>query len=349
MKPAAIMYLVTRTHGLKTHLISPRDIQLLVKAKSLREVSDNLLKAEYGTEISKLPTREVDALTLEEIFLKILVDRFFFITREAQGKLQDLLTRYCGRFEVENIKRVIRAKHGGETIEERNLLPLSREHTIVNLPALIKAKDVEDAISLLRETPYRPLVERLETYRRAGTTMVLEAALDDIYFDKVWEITGKISNGNGVKDLVGEEIDLRNLLIALSLKIRDLPPTLIAEALISSSYKLTVGRLRTLAQARLEDAPDILRGTPYSGLGSEVVNLVKERSASPLERLFLNRLYEDASASLKTRFLDAGYVVAYLLLSECEAKNLVTITTGKQLGLGEEEILQGLLGFQTRA
>jgi len=99
MKPAAIMYLVTRTHGLRTHLIPQRDMQFLAKVKSLREVADNLLKTEYGTEISKLPTKEVDASTLEEIFLKTLVHRFFFITREAQGKVQELLTEYCARFE----------------------------------------------------------------------------------------------------------------------------------------------------------------------------------------------------------------------------------------------------------
>ena len=152
MKPASTTYLVTRLHGLHTHLITQRDIQTLVKTKGLKEVSDNLLKTEYGAEISKLPTKEVDAVTLEEIFLRTLVNRFFFVIREAQGKIQDLLTRYCARFEVENIKRVIRAKHSGEIIEEPNLIPLPREYTLVNFPALLNAKDVDEVVGLLRET-----------------------------------------------------------------------------------------------------------------------------------------------------------------------------------------------------
>jgi len=342
MRPAAITYLITRTHGLRTHLIHMRDIQLLAKARSLKEVSDNLLRTEYGTEISKLPTKEVDAVTLEQIFLKTLVNRFFFVTREAQGKLQELLTRYCARFEVENIKRVIRAKHSGEILEEPNLIPLPREYTLVNFPALLNAKDVDEVVALLRETSYRPLVERLELYRQAGITTVLEAALDDIYFGRLWEIVSKMHDGKGVKNLVGEEIDLRNLLIALSLKLRDFSPNLIQETLVSSTYRISESKLKLLTHARLDDVPSMLATQPYSRLVLELVNIVRGGSRIPFENPFQKQLYRDATKALGTRFLEAGYVVAYLLLSECEAKNLVAIATGKQLGLPEEEISKNL-------
>jgi vacuolar-type H+-ATPase subunit C/Vma6 len=342
MTSAATTYIVTRTHGLRTHLIPPRDIQLLTKAKNIKEVSDSLLKTEYGAEISKLPTKEVDAAALEEIFLKTLVNRFFFVTREAQGKMQDLLVRYCARFEVENIKRIVRAKHGAEMLEERSLIPLPREYTLVNFPALLKAKDVEEVVALLRETPYRPLAQRLEVYRQAGTSLVFEAALDEIYFTKVWEMAQKITKGKGVRDLVGEEIDLRNLLIVLSLKARDLPSSLIEESLVSSTYRLSESRLHSLIQARFEDAPNIVTTRLYSKLASEVVNAARGGSGFPLEIAYLKQLYKDASQALRTYFLDAGYIIGYLLCSECEAKNLVMIVTGKQLSLPEEEISRKL-------
>jgi vacuolar-type H+-ATPase subunit C/Vma6 len=342
MKPASTTYLVTRLHGLHTHLITQRDIKILVKTKSLKEVSDGLLKTEYGAEIGKLPTKEVDAGTLEEIFLRILVNRYFFVIREAQGKIQDLLSRYCSRFEVENIKRVIRAKHGGETIKELNLIPLAREHTLVNFPALLNAKDVEEVVGLLRETSYRPLAEKLEVYRQARVTMTLEAALDNIYFSRVWETAKKVPGGKGVRDLIGTEMDLRNLLTVVSLKLRDLSPNLIEEALISSWFRLSEERLHSLIRARLEDAPSIITTQPYATAISEVLNLMRSGSPLSLETIFLRELYRDAFNALRTYFLDAGYVVAYLLLSECEAKNLVTITTGKQLGLSEEEISQNM-------
>jgi len=318
------------------------DIRFLARSKGLREVSDNLLKTEYGTEISKLPTKEVDAATLEAIFLKKLVERFFFLIRQAQGNMRDLLKEYCSRFEAENIKRVIRAKHGGQIMEESNLIPLPREYTLVNFPALLNAKDVEEVVALLHETSYRPLVESLQPYRETGSTMVLEAGLDGIYLGKVWKIVGKVSGGNGLKNLVGEEIDLKNILIAFSLKARGLPSSLIEKMLIPLFHRVPKERLHSLVQSRLEDAPGIVTTPRYRELISGAVNLARGGSAVLLERIFLKQLYEDASKALETYFLNVGYVIAYLLLCEREARNLVTIATGKQLSMGEEEISQNL-------
>jgi vacuolar-type H+-ATPase subunit C/Vma6 len=343
MSPAAGMYVITRVHGLRTHLIEPRDIRILAKAKTLREVSDSLLKTSYATEIGKLPTEELDAAALEGIFLSTLVERFFFVPKAAQGSMQDLLKRYCRRFEVENIKRIIRAKHGGQAGEEPRLIPLSREYTLVNFGALLEANSVDEVVSLLRETDYGSLSEKLQSYRETNAATVLEAALDGIYFGKIWKMAQRVS-GKGVRMLVGEEMDLTNLLITFSLKAREVIPSVVEDSLIHSSYSLPEAKLRSLVQSRLEDAPSILTGR-YSELASQAVSLLKSGSSSSLERLFFKQLYEDASLALRTFSLDAGYVLAYLLLCECEAKNLISIAIGKQLNLSEEEIEQGLLGI----
>ena len=341
MGRGASVYLVTRTHGLRTHLIPSRDLQILAKAKSLRDVSDNLLKTDYAVEISQLPTQEQDAANLEQMLLKKLVERFFFVRRSAKGKMQELLTRYCARFEVENIKRMIRAKHGGQDPEDLTLIPLEREYSLVNFPALLKAKDIEEVASLLRDTQYHTILAKIQPYKESGATMILETALDAIYFSKVWELAGRIQ---GVKNLIGEEIDLRNLLTVLSLKARGVPAKLIEDSVIPLSYALPKTTLRALLQSRIEDAPNLLSRS-YSMLASEAANSLKSGSSLLLEWLFFKKLYGDASAVLMTRPLQAGYIIAYLLLCECEAKNLVSIVTGKQLSLSEETILRGIFGL----
>jgi len=337
MKKGAGIYLVTRIHGLRTHLIPPRDIQVLAKARDIRDVSDNLMKTDYATEIGQLPTQERDAAMLEDVFLEKLVERSFFVRRVAQGKMQDLLSRYCARFEVENIKRILRAKHGRSS-EEPSLIPLPREYTLVNFPALAKASDVDEVASLLRDTPYHILIGALQPYRESGVTITLEAALDKSYFVRLWEFVGKFG---GMRDLVGEEVDLRNLLIVLSLKARETPSRIIEDALIPVSYRLPKITLRSVLQSRIEDAPSVL-AMPYSKVVSDAANLRRGDSLMPMESVLLRQLYEDATEFSRTRSLQAGYIMAYLLLCECEAKNLVAIVTGKQLGLPEEEISKRL-------
>jgi vacuolar-type H+-ATPase subunit C/Vma6 len=340
MARGASIYLVTRTHGLRTHLIPSRDLQSLAKAKNLKDVSDSLLKTDYAVELSQLPAQEQDAASLESIILKKLVERFFFVRRSAQGKMQELLTRYCARFEVENIKTIIRSKHGGENAEDLTLIPLEREHTLVNFPALLKAKDIDEAASLLRDTQYNTILEKLQPYKESGDTMILEAALDEIYFSKVWELAKEIQ---GAKDLIGEEIDLTNLLTIFSLKTRGTPVKLIEDSAVPVSYALPKTTLHALIQSRLEDAPSLVSRS-YSKLAVEAASSLKSGSSLFLERLFSRQLYGDASAVLMTRPLQAGYVIAYLLLCEREAKNLVSIVTGKQLNLSEEDISTGLYG-----
>ncbi len=340
MSRGASIYLVTRVHGLRTHLITQHDIQILAKARRLKDISDSLMKTDYAPEIGQLPTEEQDAATLEGIFLRKLVQRFFFVRRTAQGKMQDLLGRYCARFEVENIKRVIRAKHG-RTTDEPDLIPLQREYSLVNFPALVKAKDIDEVASLLRDTPYHSLREKLQQYTESGTSLILEAALDRIFFSRVWEMARKVT---GIKDLFGTEMDLRNLLITFSLKNSGASPRLIEEAVIPMSYKLPNAILRSLIQGRLEDAPNTVPAA-YSKLASKAVSMLKSSSSGRLEWLFSEELYADASVALVARPLQAGYILAYLLLCEREASNLVSIVTGKRLNLNEEEISKGLYGF----
>lgn len=340
MSQKAGIYLITRVHGLRTHLMTQQDIQILAKARSVKEISDSLMKTDYATEIGQLPTEEQDAATLEVIFPRKLVQRSFFVRRTAQGVMRDLIDRYCARFEIENIKRVIRAKHGQST-EEPDLIPIPREESLVNFPALIKAKDIDEVVSLLRDTPYHSLVERLPAYRESGTSLVLEAALDRIYFGKVWELARKIV---GIRDLVGTEIDLRNLLITFSLKNSGASSRLIEDALIPLSFRLPSPMIRALIQSRLEDAPNLLT-SDYARLAGEALSLLRSDSAARLDWLFSRELYADASTVMVARSLQAGYILAYLLLCEREARNLVSIVMGKQLNLSEEEISKGLFGI----
>jgi len=302
---------------------------------------DQLLRSDYATEISKLPREEIDSVRLEKIFLKALVRRFFALTNDARGEIKEFLEAYAARIEVENLKRIIRAKHSQEKIEEDHLIPLGREHTLINFPALTKAEKIEEAVSLLRETDYASIEEGLDTYKRAGAPIVLEALLQRIYFTKLWEKMEGLVEREGIKMLVGEEVDLWNLQTIFTLKLRPLAPKIIEEMTIPIYHKLSKFDLRRLAQAELEDAPEILTGTAYQDVADDIIRKSKGPAIN-LETTVSKRLYRDASVALKNLFLELGYVVAYLFSCEREARNLVTIATALDLRVPEEELQRRL-------
>jgi vacuolar-type H+-ATPase subunit C/Vma6 len=153
---------------------------------------------------------------------------------------------------------------------------------------------------------------------------------------------GEMVEKEGLKTLVGEEVDLWNLQLILTLKLRDLAPRLIEEMVTPIYYRLNKFKLRRLAQGGLEDVQEILGGTTYDDVAEETLKKSKEPAIS-LETVISKRLYQDASFALKTLFLESGYVIAYLLLCEREAKNLVTIATALDLKIPEEELQRRLL------
>lgn len=340
MKSPSTIYLVTRTHGMRTHLLTDDNFKAMAKSRSLSDIVDLLLRSDYAADIGKLPSEQIDSVKLEMIFLKTLVERFFNLTKNAKGKGREFLDNYVARIEVENLKRILRAKHTYAKIEEHKLIPLDREQTLINFPALIKAKDIEEAVSLLRETTYSSLAQRIDDYKRLGLTIILESHLDLIYFDKVWEKVEKLENKESIKKLVGEEIDLRNLQLILTLKMKDIASRQIEEMIMPISYRLRKMNIRRLAQGRLEDAPEALVGTPYVNTTIEILR--KSDPAIELETILSKKLYHNASFALRNSSLEFGYIVAYLMMCEREARNLATLTTALDLGVTEENLVQRL-------
>ncbi|MBS7623456.1 V-type ATPase subunit [Candidatus Bathyarchaeota archaeon] len=341
MSSPSIIYLVTRTHGRRTHLLPHESLKAISRSRSLPEIVDHLLRSDYAVNISRIPSEELDSVRLEKIFSEMLVERLFTVTKDARGGVKEFLEAYSARIEVENLKRILRAKHAQEEIEEDDLIPLRREHTLVNFQALTKAENVEEAVSLLRETVYASITNKLDSYRRLGSSIVLESYLDNVYFNRLWEGMERLPGVTGVRRLVGEEVDLRNILLILTLKRREIPSRLAEEMAIPIFYRLSRNVVKSLFQKELIDALEALSGTVYRPVAQE---LLKSREpTSSIETVASKHLYNDASSALNDMFLELGYVIAYMLLCEREARSLTTVTTALDLGVPEASLQERLL------
>jgi len=334
-------YVVVRAHGLKTHLLDKETYTKLSRARNLEEIVSALSGTEYSEEISKVPVRELSARILGRIFRRILSNRFFGITKIAwisgEISLTELFSNYSKRFEVENIKMILRAKHGKTKINEDVLIPIPREYLMINFPALIGAKDVQEVVSMLRETIYRGLLDYLDVYGETGSVAVLEAVLDKIYYENVWESIHKTKiDIKDVKEIVGLEIDLKNLYTVVSLKKIDLAPELIEKVLIKYYFRIKLDELKEVARGPIERIAEIIRRLPYVELGSKIPKLLKEENYSLFEDLILKILFRKAGDIMKACPDTLGYVFGYLILCEREYRNLIRIVEAIELGIGEK-------------
>jgi len=331
------IYLVARVHGLSTHLFRPEDIGSLTRVPDLSSFVQALLDSDYAPALSKIPSEEVNAVRLTEVFYETLADRFFFITSTTSGSVRRFFEDYARRLEVENVKRILRAKSGGEPIDERALVPIPREYATVNFPAMVSSRGFEDCVGLLEATIYSPLVDRLGAYKQLGAAVVFEGMLDSIYYGQLWEEAEGLHDGD-IRKRIGYEMDLQNLLLILNLKSRDLPQDVIEKSLIRTYFRLSESAVGDLVGAKTGSIFEVLLRTYYAKYFSELRNEIQNGLLTKVEHSVLASLYHLNIKTMGAKPLGLVYTLAYLSLCEFEERNVTAIATGKQLGLTDDKL-----------
>lgn len=338
MKPPIVVYLVARTHGLKTHLLKSEQIVNMSRSKDLTEICDFLLKTGYSKELGKIPIEEVDASRLERIFYQKLSGRLFFLLSITSGKIRMALEDYCRKIDVENLKTITRAIHAHEKIGEDRLIPIPRKYQTVNFAVLLQSQNLQEMVTLLRASSFKSLADVMEVYEKYGNPLVIEAQADKACYEKLWKDIGQIQEKHKIRTLVETEIDLKNLLLLLSLKYMNVDIPLIQKIMINIRHKLPRDLVQQFGTVSFDSIPDFLTWPPYKELAKKTVDLISKGLLNDVENIFSRFTYSNAEAATLRNPNSLTYVFAYMQLCFREARNLTTLATGKQLKLDDEKI-----------
>jgi vacuolar-type H+-ATPase subunit C/Vma6 len=342
MKTPKVIYLIARTHGLQAHLLRKEQFVQLLRLKDISGMYDFLLKSEYSKELSKIPLKEIDAYKLEKIFYEKLSQRFFFLLQITSGKTEQVLEHYCTKIEVENLKRIIRAIHAKEKISEDQLIAIPRKYQVINFPALLEVSTIREIIGLLTESEYENLRKALDLYEKYENPRMLEAEADKVYYQLLWKTLEKATDEDDVRDLVGTEIDLKNLLNMLTLKYMKVEEGLLQRTTIKLYGRRSRSLIQRTAITSYQEIPRLLNSPKYVELVKKAVELMDKGMMSETENIFSQYLYSYAETTALRNPNSLVYVFAYLELCFGEARNLTMLAIGKQLRL-EDEKLRSLL------
>jgi vacuolar-type H+-ATPase subunit C/Vma6 len=339
MKSPKVIYLIARTYGLQAHLLRKEQFVQLLRLKDISGMYDFLLKSEYSKELSKIPVKEMDAYKLEKIFYEKLSQRFFFLLQITSGKTEQVLEHYCRKIEVENLKRIIRAAHAKEKTSEDQLIPIPRKYQTINFPALLEVSTIREIIGLLRESEYENLREALNLYEKYENPRIIEADADKIYYQLLWKTLEEATDKDDVRDLVGTEIDLKNLLNMLTLKYTKVEEGLLKQTTIPNlCSRLSKSLIQETAVTSYQEIPRLLTSPKYVELAKKAVELMDKGMMSETENIFSQYMYSYAETTALRNPNSLVYVFAYLELCFGEARNLTMLAIGKQLKLEDEKI-----------
>lgn len=282
-----------------------------------------------------------DLRSLEQSIIARLLEETVVLLRPLTGTARAFLIYWTGRFEVSNVKTLLRGKMNGERPAAllNRLIPMGAFGRL-NEQELAHAEDVSELLRRLEAGPYAPIVRHARrALEDSQDPFILDAALDRGYYEGLVRRAQPLEIGAGrpLAQLMAPMIDRINLVWLLRYRFNyNLPPAQVYFLLVSSHYHLPSALLRELAALPSPEA---------------VVDALPERlrlllaDAPPIPDVFAR--LEQAAADAAHKVLHSGApalprAFAYLILRERHLRSVRAVLRGRNLGLGTDDIRTAL-------
>jgi vacuolar-type H+-ATPase subunit C/Vma6 len=310
-------------------------IRKLAEAENIQDFLEKLKKTPYG-EIN-LEQEDLTAINLERVFTEKFIERIESIVNITPTKLGDFLRAYFDlRFEVLNLKRILRGKFTESTKEQirLSLIPID-PFLVASYEALISSESFEETVKLLKGTPYQSLVTKLIDYKEKEELWPFELELNYIYAREILQLVTKLPSKDRdiVDSLVKFETDIENVLVAIKRRGKT---EINLEEVFPVTYRLSLNDLeRIVKEEDLTQAIDSLN-EPYRS----VLQPIKTGDIALTRTMLRKGKYETVTTARAGNQYGFNVILAFLIYSEIEKDNLVGLAWGKIQGLQSEDLLK---------
>ncbi len=332
-------YLNTRVSIYAERLWRPVDFDALTRAPD-DQLADIL--AERGLSQLAVGYRDSagdrDPLSLEQRIIAEVLDETRVLLRPLGGDERDFLLYWTERFEVSNVKTLLRGKMTGERPAALlgRLTPMGAFGRL-DVQDLVHAEDVAELMRRLEAGPYAGIVRQARrAFEESQDPFILDAALDRGYYEGLARRARPLEVGAGasMRNLMGPMIDRINLVWLLRYRFNyNLPPAQVYYLLVASHYGLSSERLRRLAT--LDSLEDILAALP------DTIRAVLDGVDNiPDAHARMDQAAADAAVNVLRGGAPAiARAFAYLILRERDLRAVRAVLRGRHLGLPVEAIL----------
>ncbi|MCU4926504.1 V-type ATP synthase subunit C [Halobacteria archaeon AArc-dxtr1] len=304
-------------------------------------------ESEYENEINRLGTRFSGVDLIEYALNQNLARHFDDLLDWADGRVYDRIARYLRKFDVWNVKTIIRGIYTETPTEEvQTDLIRAGELDDATIDRLLEVDAIDDAIEVLTGTIfYEPLFEAHQEFEETGVLVPLENALDRAFYERLLEDLGRPQDGPSALyvEFLQAEIDFRNARNALRLARSgaDLDP---AEYYIDGGVLFDRSELSRLVGDYDELVDHIAESSQYGDRLSTALSRLREaESLIQFEHALDAALLEYADRLSSIYPVSISAVLSYILAKEREVENIRAIARGREVGLTETEIEEELV------
>jgi V/A-type H+-transporting ATPase subunit C len=336
---ARYAYSTARVHAMKVKLF-PQETYTKLLVMPLPELTRYVEESEYKAEIDEL-ARKYSGIDLIEFATHLNLARTFVkLTQMTMGEPHDLIVEYLRRWDIREIKTILRGKLYGASDEEilRVLVP-SGELSLEFLQSLVTKASIDEVIAALKATVYFDVIKDID-YSESLTK--LEDALDKFYYVRMVELVSKMKGPSLYLRVIRMEIDVANLKTLFRLRKAGISGARALEYVIPGGLHLTDDLIEKMANAPFDEFVTLLSKQPYWGAISDFVT-DKMESLSKIELRLEKYLNEYVWNSSTFNPLTVLPMLGYMLSKDTEVENITAIARGKEAGLSEEIIKDHLI------
>jgi V/A-type H+-transporting ATPase subunit C len=327
-------YLNTRVSLFAGRLWQPGDFDALIGADE-----DGVAEALANRGLPQLAVGFAgrDHHSLEQLLIAQLLEETNVLTRPLSGDQRNFLVYWTGRFEISNVKTLLRGKMTGERPAALlgRLTPMGAFGRL-DVQELAHTEDMAELFRHLEAGPYASIVRPARrAFAESHDPFLLDAALDRGFYEGLEQRALPLESaaGTSFRRLMGALIDRINLVWLLRYRFNyGLPPSQVYYLLMASRYSLPPSQLRNLAtlgslEAVLDALPERLQG------------ILKDVADIPQAYARLERAAaEDARKLLHSGTPAISRAFAYLLLRWRELRSLRAVLRGRHLDLPTAKI-----------
>jgi len=366
MKTLTYGYSNARVRAMRTHLLTRRQADDLLRVNTNAGVIEYLSRTTYKNDFSNMPHRITDEERVE-----IGVSRNFARTAQkllkitpAKGK--PMVSAFLNRYDVHNIKTMMLSKKLGRSKEETQaMLVMAGSMTPKELSSMLNAKSADDFYTALRGTSFGEKFFISASMRNipkeqikalfqnpnsdAAKLDMFMSALDFYYYEMASNLmAGGEKEAQVIVTLLSFEADAKNIMTILRLKRGG------ADKKTIMTHMVGGGRISKAKLEKIAAGKDVHESAQLSSIffmsktGREDFAAAeqlyrKNGQLSHFEVVFERSIARRSLHALKRSIMSIGAIVGFLFLKEEEMHNIQKIVRGKALSLPAEKVSQMLI------
>lgn len=321
----------TKIKVLERDFLNHNQLEKLVESRDYKDAI--LFLREYTSYSKILKEFSIDKLhrgELEIILKKNYIYKYCKLIHYLKGEYKLLFKILYMRFEIEDLKVILRGKFIGKSSDEiKKLMCYSSTLSSFDYNNVIEAKNLESAVEKLSETKYYKHIAHIAKHINEDGMFRLEMALDFVYFIYLRKFIKKLGyeDRECVEKFKGIQADLLNIQwIFRGKKYYKLPPEELLNYTIYDGHKLNKDKLKGLCYSKsIEEFYDAVQALPYGKLfsNSRYEEYLLEREIL----LYHKHIFEKEKRENK---LNISAVISYLELALIEIRDVISIVENKR-------------------